>query len=109
MESSAFTVFLSRYYRFPKLFPHLAASLKGMASSNKCLKSGSRLKEYFTISRAISSESYKKCFMVSAFQLYRRKNICSRLLCASLKRRAALSYPHKYAFAQQMQRRPLDI
>lgn len=69
MESSAFTVFLSRYYRFPKLFPHLAASLKGMASSNKCLKSGSRLKEYFNISRAISSESYKKwlySFRISA-------------------------------------------
>lgn len=44
MESSAFTGFLSRYYRFPKLFLRLAASLKGMASSNKCLKTvrGSR-------------------------------------------------------------------
>ncbi len=36
MEPSSFTVFLSRYYRFPKLFPHLAASLKGMASSSEC-------------------------------------------------------------------------
>ena len=82
MEPSSFIGFLSRYYRFPKLFPHLAASLKGMASSNKCLKSGSRLKEYFNISRAISSESYRKwlySFRISAVP--QEKHLLSTSLC----------------------------